>query len=318
MFAAVRPFRWRQLVLLRMVLQCPETLQLLKSSPVLGWLLADKIAKKEISIEEGCAWVFKKRKLILRFVGGPETESGVKFVAKIRTSKFTEYEFGQARYVIENMESFAGFKAMPVIPLSTIFDLKKDVELIHWLSSLNEVVGKNLLADMGRAARIRIHGLWEDTKNIGQTLAIPNPVNRMTGLRSIAGLEKLHDEWSKKLNAINAKIQIADFKKRYGTTEFPMPLLEGCKDVEPIMTFEELLAEGHEMRHCVASYSDWVMRGEHSIYRVLAPERATVDVVNENGKCFVRQIKLKCNGEPSPETCEMVKKWIERQECGGK
>jgi len=60
------------------------------------------------------------------------------------------------------------------------------------------------------------------------------------------------------------------------------------------------------------------MRGEHSIYRVLAPERATVDVVNENGKCFVRQIKLKCNGEPSPETCEMVKKWIERQECGGK
>jgi len=123
-------------------------------------------------------------------------------------------EFGQARYVIENMESFAGFKAMPVIPLSTIFDLKKDVELIHWLSSLNEVVGKNLLADMGRAARIRIHGLWEDTKkHWTNAWQYQNPVNRMTGLRSIAGLEKLHDEWSKKLNAINAKIQIADFKK---------------------------------------------------------------------------------------------------------
>jgi len=69
--------------------------------------------------------------------------------------------------------------------------------------------------------------------------------------------------------------------------------------------------EGMEMKHCVGGYVDRVMGGDVFIYRVLAPERATMEVQRLPDEKFrIEQVKLYRNGKASKATLNILNQWI--------
>ena len=49
-------------------------------------------------------------------------------------------------------------------------------------------------------------------------------------------------------------------------------------------------------------------------YKVLAPERATLEIMKESDGWQIAQLKLSCNAPPSKKTAEKVYQWISTQD----
>ena len=65
------------------------------------------------------------------------------------------------------------------------------------------------------------------------------------------------------------------------------------------------------MNHCVYSYSQEIIDGNCSVYRVTAPERATLKVsVNEQGLPCLGELKLRSNKPAAKTTFRLINDWI--------
>ncbi len=65
------------------------------------------------------------------------------------------------------------------------------------------------------------------------------------------------------------------------------------------------------MQHCAEDYSGLARDGRCYLYRVMAPQRATLRLERTNGgRWFVSELKLKANREPSPDTWRAVQHWL--------
>ena len=64
------------------------------------------------------------------------------------------------------------------------------------------------------------------------------------------------------------------------------------------------------MRHCVISYAQKMAAGKCSIYKILSPERATLEIDTRGDTPKIEQIKLYRNGRPASRTLEAVEKWF--------
>lgn len=67
------------------------------------------------------------------------------------------------------------------------------------------------------------------------------------------------------------------------------------------------------MSHCVASYTEKVLSGRSYIYRILKPERATLELKITDGHLEIGQISLHNNKAPSEETQIIVGRWLYRK-----
>jgi hypothetical protein len=112
------------------------------------------------------------------------------------------------------------------------------------------------------------------------------------------------------LSRDHALSRIERFFQDHGTHTFPSPPLPGNADIVPITTIKELLDEGAVMHNCVGSYAEKVMSGECFIYRVLRPQRATLEVSDTGDMHHIRQLKLARNEEPSADTWAKVRFWF--------
>lgn len=90
--------------------------------------------------------------------------------------------------------------------------------------------------------------------------------------------------------------------------ESPVP---GTEFIVPLTSSEELLQEGEEQDNCVAGYSQAVIRGSCYIYRLLAPERATMSLVKDQESWGLREMSLRGNCPVSQATTAAVENWFE-------
>lgn len=101
-----------------------------------------------------------------------------------------------------------------------------------------------------------------------------------------------------------------------GETRFPAPPVEANGKIFPIETLEDLRAEGRLMHHCVAAYEGAVAQGESYIYRMIAPERATIELKLTGHSAQLCQVTLAYNERASATTVEVVERWLESQAAG--
>ena len=84
--------------------------------------------------------------------------------------------------------------------------------------------------------------------------------------------------------------------------------------IEPITDALMLHEEGRRQHNCVLSLLDDVTSGRSFIYRVLRPERATLEIVrHEDGYWTLRQLLAACNRPVRAETTARVEEWLEEQ-----
>jgi hypothetical protein len=83
--------------------------------------------------------------------------------------------------------------------------------------------------------------------------------------------------------------------------------------VEEIRCNRDLIQEGREMRHCVATYEDSVLEGECSIWSMKVQrqggiQRAVTIEVNRESRAIV-EVRGKCNRLPNPEERRILDLW---------
>ena len=114
----------------------------------------------------------------------------------------------------------------------------------------------------------------------------------------LAALRRFHDRLAEELTA-----------ERFGKLKFTPPV-PGNADIVPLTGYDMLLEEGRLQHNCAASYCEDVASGRSFLYRVLAPERCTLELALRKGKWEAVQLLAACNRPPREETKIAVAKWL--------
>ena len=91
---------------------------------------------------------------------------------------------------------------------------------------------------------------------------------------SINALNRLHDRLVVDLNQRRGRELIRD--ERGQTKSLPRPPIPEGENIEPVDSQMDLIQEGKEMHHCIASHLRSVVDGKFAVYRMTAPERLTI------------------------------------------
>lgn len=78
---------------------------------------------------------------------------------------------------------------------------------------------------------------------------------------------------------------------------------------------DELRDEAEELHHCADSYVDRIYAGESYLYRVMTPERGTLEIDPRTGE--IVQFLLAYNQEPQHTSCQAVKAWHQKAQGEG-
>ena len=92
---------------------------------------------------------------------------------------------------------------------------------------------------------------------------------------------------------------------------FPEPLIPGNENIIYLADAEALFKEGLAMSHCVHGAAAHAAMGWSNFYKVLWPERATLEIAGVPGWARLEQMKLEYNREPAQATFDYIKQWIE-------
>lgn len=94
---------------------------------------------------------------------------------------------------------------------------------------------------------------------------------------------------------------------------FPTPPIPGTAEIEPITTDEELKKEGGLQANCVGTYGTLVDGGTLYIYRVLAPQRATLSIRRDaDGNWRRAELKARGNRRVRAATAKAVDQWLDQ------
>ena len=151
--------------------------------------------------------------------------------------------------------------------------------------------------------------LLGDTLEMAQYQGAPERVGLVS---SRAALSALHDRLLEERLARHAFGPAAPSAQTVVLPRTTPPPPAGTATIEPLRTLEELREEGTSMRHCVASYGTRVARGDCAVFRVLAPERATLSLAwrPDRRTWAVEQLCGPGNTPVGPVTQAAVHDWL--------
>ncbi len=146
------------------------------------------------------------------------------------------------------------------------------------------------------SSRVRI---LQDTLEMAAALV---PPRQLPMFDSLAQLTRHHDHLADELNlrAPSAEEPV----------ELPMPPIPGNETIVPLTSPAMLAEEGREQQTCVAAYSQCVAHGNQFIYRVLAPERATLQILRTPQGWQIGELSGPRNQPVSRATHIAVEQWI--------
>jgi hypothetical protein len=302
-----------QLTVLRLVRVLPSVEQLIGSAPNLVWLAADQIDKRRVQAADIRVLMAKKRKAILGWcIARSAGTTDLKFLNKFVAGRRGESELAPLRQALARPEIASWFRHFRDVHPA-------DVRTVLSLPALRRYP---FLRDVILIGRTRTDApgicleLVRDVRLLGNALGRDDVEAVLAKVPTMSRLKGLHDRWYRRLNLHRAVGFGAWVKILFGTGTFPVPPLPGTDTIIPIRTVDELLAEGEEMDHCVGSYAQGVFTGECFIYKVLSPQRATLELSPVWPTPALAQLKLKGNEEPAPECWQAVERWLVAQPHG--
>ncbi len=89
------------------------------------------------------------------------------------------------------------------------------------------------------------------------------------------------------------------------------PPIPDADHIQALRTAEDVYAEGCEQCNCVWSLLPQLVSGKRFLYRVLAPERATVAIAPSRDGFGIQELEGACNTPVSTETHETVQYWLD-------
>lgn len=294
--AAFLDRRWH---VLAMMARCQWATDLLQANPALGFALASNwiLHKPEVSqpLRSARALLRKPQLAIMEWLGFPRSERVRRLLARIPPSALRARKLPQLRAALSAPGCQALLAHLPAIPEEVLcFVYHEDTRrrltprFVHQLAELSTATN---------AFTTHHFNLWLNALRMSSTLDRP----RLASLSSLNHLARWHDDLT---TAINAQTGAA--QERLIAARFDSVPLHGAPGVSPVVSGQELLAEGQAMRHCVASYCDDILNGHYFVYRVTSPVRATLGIRRDGSRWVLDQIKGPGNTEVSLAHREVI------------
>lgn len=305
---AVQPFQHFQTTMLQWASVYPFARDLLFTNPVLLWLAACH-SPEEINPVDILG---KKQSEILKALYGTGSESKVRFLKKIQIENGNEEALFIIQKALQSPDMPAVFRHWKKIPIPALAVAERH-PLLRQSPFLRNVAENEFDLYQAYAEAEKLIRIWPDIKRMGRQLEISNLPGILKKVYTYRDLESIHDRWVQKLNRRMAeRIKNNEIDP---SQMFPFPPLEGTESIVPITNALELALESNAMRHCVVSYEVKIRKGLSYIYRIMEPERATLEIgFTSDGDCKIIQLKTFANGNPSGQTWEHVQQWLKNHQ----
>ena len=287
----------RQLTMLMLMQASPAAAELAQSNRALVFALSHPhFFRERFSTLQGAAIVAKRRQReIAAWLGFPETDSAVKTLSKLAgASIFKE----SLRALRSSMGASNGQKILSHLPRinAGVLGFVADEEVcgIVPMPLLMEVAEKKE-EDMSAQSADVFYRCVRMTRELGEAVRHPLSIDKLDDWH-----QEIWERWVEKNPPL--------------PKTFPPPPLGEIPTIQPILDEAGLIEEGKQQSNCVGFYGDRVRSGSVLIYRVLAPERATLSLVmGQGGQWVIGQLKL-CSNQPCSElTKKHVTDWLENR-----
>ena len=273
-----------------------RNLEFFKDLPVLFWATFTHARKAGLGQQEITDLLGRPRTELLEICGLPHNKATLNLLRKLSLERMTDLLWQQfihfATLAIEQKE----LNHIDAITEGALLFVSRYPELTkaRFLScSDDNTEWDDLLETTAEIYRM------------AKVLGVSVDYLRVKRARDSLALTRYHD-------ALSEKILEQSFTD--AVQAFPEPLLPGSDTIEPILDSYELALEGKSMNHCVYSYSQDIIDGKCSVYRVTSPERATLKVTfNEAGLPCLGELKLRSNKPPAKSTYQLINNWIKSQ-----
>lgn len=267
--------------------------QMLLSSPILMWMILQHSIQNKLPPKAAMELFSWKRTKILSLYGLPESKAVLRFLYKYKPKDFELNEFNRVKEFINLFE------------LSLISRVKNiSYALIRWLIKEPRWIHAGFVKNFDETYALQTLKIYvQDTFRMGRQLNNPQIERNLLNCQTVEEVIQMHDRLIERINEISFE--------GLENIVYPIPPLEATESIIPILNHKDLMLEGREMKHCIASYHNRVFDGKYFVFKILKPERATIGLHNKNGKITVDQIRLKCNRIASEETKDKIYWWLQ-------
>ena len=317
---ALAPFKshqWNPLVFLSMKRRFYD---LLKSSPVLAYLLANDervrmmVFRKELLLDDLTGM---KQAELLNLLDLPSTQAFAQIFRKITPASARPELTDMLRCCATDTDSMKKLAHLQKVNLGALTLLTRE-------ESIRQQITPQLLEEVSQA-RSEAHNATTASRlsesiRWHQELCADRP---FPVLRSREALNAYHEEISaaaqQYLQTTGATAWAEKQESLRKTIDQPFgdPPIPGTDNILPLKTPRELIAEGYAQHNCVGSYVDRVRSGNCCIYRVLEPERATLSIVKASGDDWmISELYTACNKPVNSDTRTAVKEWLSQTQVG--
>ena len=287
----------RQMTMLMLLQASPAAAELAQGNRALAFALSHpEFFRERYSTLQGAAIVAKRRQReIAAWLGFPETDSAVKTISKLAGSSIFKHSLLALRFALESPEAKKILSHLPRINAG-VLGFVADEELcgIVPMPLLMEVAAKKE-EDMCAQSADVFHRCVRMARELGEAVRHPSSIDKL-------------DDWHRE-----TWVKWVEKNPPLAKT-FPAPPIAGCPTIQPILDANGLIEEGKEQSNCVGCYANRVRAGQTFIYRVLAPERATLSIVlGHGGQWVIEELKLRSNQACSHLTKKHVTDWLENR-----
>lgn len=297
--------QYYQIELINIVLQNSDAADLFNTSPILLVLILIHLNENNQTLSIDNLVLFK-RKIILREILGFGDRKHIAFLQKIKLHNGDKFEISLIIEALKSDEIILSLCHWIDVPIQTIYILTrypflKETKLLSYYSNLP--IKQGIITDLSCINDIT--EVYKDTQALGNKIGVKNNLSQiMSNIRTPEKLDELHDNWIVKSNLNSNEFDDIIFKN--------IPEINS-KFIVPIISYKELINEGIEMENCIATYKRKILKQESFIYKVLFPERATLEVRKSTikQKLILVEMKLKGNLIPSKESIKEVRDIVE-------
>ena len=275
--------RWQ---LLNLYARCPGALELSQANPALALALACNRAFHRPGVQRpfraARSLLPKPQRQILSWLGFPASEAACRLLRKVAPEGLTVARLLSLR---KDLADPALHKLLAHLPV-----LHGGILRLIAAPHLRPLANPAFLADLAR----RPAG-WDWRGQLFQPLWETQAACELLGEHFVLAPLKTLDAFLDLHQALAARIQPRHVEGL--PAELPPPPFFGHAGLQPLATPADLVQEGRDMGHCVASHLQPVLRGEEAIYRVLEPIRATLSLERTPTGWRLGQVRGRWNGD---------------------
>lgn len=274
-----------------------KVVDILVTNPVLLWLLIDRRVIGDESAEQINHLLGDKQVKLCSLVGLSERKQVVKLLKKAASLKLQKSE----------LESFVELLETPAVRDYLSHQKTISPAVLKLLRTNQWLVLSKARALIPSLCQPEFRRIFDDV------LRMIEDVSQLQNCATTAALQRLHDNLVEELNESRGTKLIRD--PMGNPRPIPPAPLQSAYSIEPITEQIELIKEGREMRHCIASHLFSVVSGDYAVYRMLEPERLTIEiVVTDWGQCFLKEVRGKGNRLPATASMDIIEKWFSENE----